>query len=373
MSLGEAAMSGSVRRIQHFKSLDGIRGIAVSLVVLFHFGLFPAGWIGVQVFFVLSGYLITGILLREKERPFSEYIGRFYWRRSLRIFPLYFVFLAAVAAVYFMTGKPISFAIDWPFLTSYTTNFGRLREADIGRAMVHLWSLAVEEQFYLLWPFLVFFMPMTVFKRTALLIIALSPLVRLGLFINFQGHDQEWIGRNIYCLPISQFDAFAAGAAISIWRLESLPSAWKWFLGVAGLTALCGIGVLAHEHFLYKNAIKWTLGYSMFLLPAGGFVWAYSLLNFLSAGIIICSMQRLSAFRILEATPLVRLGQISYGVYVFHLPMLFALGTLDLSNGGLFASYLFGPVLIAEISFRFLETPFLRMKDRSVALRVASG
>src|SRR6267154_625078 len=101
--------------MQYVKSLDGIRGLAVSLVVLFHFGLFPAGWVGVQIFFVLSGYLITSILLLEKARPFAEYVGRFYWRRSLRIFPLYFAFLAVVLATYVAIGKPESFAADWPF------------------------------------------------------------------------------------------------------------------------------------------------------------------------------------------------------------------------------------------------------------------
>ena len=70
-----------------YRSLDGLRAVAVSLVVVFHFEIFPAGWIGVQIFFVLSGYLITSILLREKERPLVSYLGRFYWRRALRIFP----------------------------------------------------------------------------------------------------------------------------------------------------------------------------------------------------------------------------------------------------------------------------------------------
>jgi peptidoglycan/LPS O-acetylase OafA/YrhL len=78
--------------MERIKSLDGIRAVAVFLVLLFHVGLFPAGWVGVQVFFVLSGYLISDILLRERELPFPEYLVRFYWRRSLRILPLYLFF-----------------------------------------------------------------------------------------------------------------------------------------------------------------------------------------------------------------------------------------------------------------------------------------
>jgi peptidoglycan/LPS O-acetylase OafA/YrhL len=303
----------------------------------------------------------------EKESGHSTNIfGRFYWRRSLRIFPLYFVFLAVVAVIYVAIREPSSFGADWPYQVTYTTNFGRLRETDIGAALVHLWSLAVEEQFYLLWPFAVFFMSPMLFERTVLLIVVLSPLVRLGLYITFQGHAPEWIGRNVYCLPISQFDAFAAGAGISLWRLENLPNAGRWFLGAIALTVLGGAWVLAHEHFLYKNAVKWTFGYSMFLLPAGGFVWGYSLLNFLSATSIICALQRLKALRALEFEPMTHLGKISYGVYVYHLPLLFALKALDLSNGWLFAAYAVGTILMAEASFRFFEARFLRMKDSAM-------
>src|SRR4029077_13536960 len=94
--------------------LDGLRGIAIALVVLFHFGLFPPGWVGVQLFFVLSGYLISDILLTEKEKPFPAYLSRFYWRRSLRIFPLYFFYLIITSALFAATREPKSLEIDWP-------------------------------------------------------------------------------------------------------------------------------------------------------------------------------------------------------------------------------------------------------------------
>ena len=78
--------------MEHVRALDGIRGVAVSIVVLYHFGIFPAGWIGVQIFFVLSGYLITGHCKEKKNDHSGIYLGHFYWRRALRIFPLYFFF-----------------------------------------------------------------------------------------------------------------------------------------------------------------------------------------------------------------------------------------------------------------------------------------
>jgi peptidoglycan/LPS O-acetylase OafA/YrhL len=350
--------------MNHVKSLDGLRGVAVSLVVLFHFGLFPAGWVGVQIFFVLSGYLITGILLRTKEEPIGDYLGRFYWRRSLRIFPLYFVFLAAALAVYVATGEPKSFGVDWSYLVTYTANFGRLRSTDVGPDFIHLWSLAVEEQFYLLWPILVYFLPLATFKRAVILILTLSPLVRAGLYFAFQGHDADWIGRNIYCLPFSQFDAFASGAAIVLWRLQELKNAGHWFCIALSVTAICGAAVLGHEHLVYKDAMKWTFGYSMFLMPVGGFVWGYSLLNLLSAAIMVCALQRLPALRLLEFPPLVRVGSVSYGVYVYHLPLLLLIEKLSIPRATMFFLYCAVTLVASEISFRFLETPFLRLKER---------
>ncbi|SHH62201.1 acyltransferase family protein [Bradyrhizobium erythrophlei] len=356
--------------MQHVKSLDGIRGLAVSLVVLFHFGILPSGWIGVQIFFVLSGYLITSILLRAKERPLGEYLGRFYWRRSLRIFPLYFVFLAVAAIVYSEAGKPRSFDVDWPYLLTYTTNFGRLRSTDVGPTFVHLWSLAIEEQFYLLWPLLVYLLPLVTFKRIVVALLFLSPLARLGLYFAFRGQDADWIGRNIYCLPISQFDAFAAGAAIVLWRLQELKCAPRLLAFALLVTAICGAAVLVHEHLVYRAAMKWTFGYSMFLMPASGFVWGYSLLNLLSVALIICALQRLLALRLLESPPLVRVGTISYGIYVYHLPILLVANSLLISRAAIFFLYCSAVLIISEISFRFLEAPFLRLKEKKIPLRI---
>src|SRR5947209_3570289 len=118
----------------YIKALDGIRAFAVSLVVLFHCGYLAFGWVGVQVFFVLSGYLITSLLLRDKESTLSNYLASFYWRRSLRIFPLYFGVLLIAMVIYALFRIPAYTFDDLPFLVTYTTNFARLRQTDVGPA-----------------------------------------------------------------------------------------------------------------------------------------------------------------------------------------------------------------------------------------------
>ena len=313
--------------------------------------------------------------MRKKEKPLAEYLCQFYWRRSLRIFPLYFVFLAVSCAVYLATRQPNSFSADWPYLVSYTTNFGRLRTIDVGPAFVHLWSLAAEEQFYLLWPLLVWFLPLATFKRIALTILAFTPLIRLSLYLFFRhlGHDTEWMGRNIYCLPISQFDAFASGAAIVLWRLQDLRYAGRWLCAILAVTAICGAAVLAHEHLLYKAAMKWSFGYSMYLMPAFGFVWGYSLLNLLSMIVIVVALQRLPVSRFLELKPIVRVGTISYGIYVYHVPVLLLIKPLAVPGLSMFAFYCATVIVISEISYRYLETPFLLLKEKLNSSRYARG
>jgi peptidoglycan/LPS O-acetylase OafA/YrhL len=348
----------------HIKSLDGIRGVAILSVFLFHAGLFAPGWIGVQLFFVLSGFLITNILLKEKSRPLSPYLVRFYWRRSLRIFPLYFLFVLIAFIVYALTAQPSRLSQDWPYLITYTVNFARLRNADIDANFVHLWSLAVEEQFYLTWPLVVYFMRLSHLKRLVLAILVAGPMIRLGLYEAFQGSDPDWVGRNIYCLPISQFDAFAAGGAISAYRLEMVRAPARWLLVCSALTIICGAACLAFEHFVYRDAIKWSLGYPMYLLPCYGFVWGYSLLNAFSAALVVTALQPNVVANALQYRPLVRLGRISYGIYVYHVPVLITCAAFVQSKSTCFAISAALTIIIAELSFRFFESPFLRAKGQ---------
>jgi peptidoglycan/LPS O-acetylase OafA/YrhL len=361
--------------MQYVSSLDGTRGIAVLLVMLFHFGYFPAGWIGVQIFFVLSGYLITSILTEDKNKSLPAFIGRFYWRRLLRIFPLYYGFLVVAALAYTLYRVPVSFSSDWPWLFTYTANFARMRDSDVGAPFVHLWSLAVEEQFYLVWPFLVYFLRPATFRKVIVGILLLSPVIRLALFQGALslGSDEEYAGKAAYVLPFTQFDAFAAGAAISLWNLREMRNASYRFLGALLLAAAAGLAVLVAGHFWGRGASIASLGYSPYLISGHGYVWGYSLINLLSALGIICALQGAGVARCLNVKPLVWVGKISYGIYVYHLPLLL-IGIALLSHlqivpdgGGrlvFFIVWVAVVLLVSAASFYWFEVLFLRLKDR---------
>ena len=360
--------------MRHVRSLDGIRGIAVLLVMLFHYGYLATGWVGVQIFFTLSGYLITSILLENRGATLAAYMGRFYWRRTLRIFPLLYIFLIVVAVVHAGFGAPESFSADWPWLFTFTANFARMREGDIGPYFVHIWSLAVEEQFYLIWPLLLFFLPPRGFRWAVVGILVLSPLVRLSLYQGLLslGYDAQYAGKAAYVLPFTQFDAFAAGAAIPLWGLNQMRNAGRWFVAVLGITAIGGISVLVLAHFWGGGAFLASLGYAMYMVQSYEYIWGYSLLNMLSMLGIVCTLQGIGPTRVLEKRMLVWVGKISYGVYVYHLPVLlvgeFMVDKLGIALHGtvrlaFFAVWVATVILLSEASFRWLETPFLNLKD----------
>ncbi|EMR04657.1 acyltransferase family protein [Cesiribacter andamanensis] len=230
----------------YIRSLDGLRALAVTLVMLFHFQLLDSGWIGVQIFFVLSGFLITRILLQEKKQELGFYLKRFYWRRSLRIFPLYFTYLLLITGVFMLVQMPESALGKLPYLYTYTFNFTRLSpEWTHSPLFTHFWSLSVEEQFYLVWPLLVFLLPNRLLKGALLLIIAAGPVVRylLGRWLIGSALSDEAAGEAIYWFTLSHFDAFAMGGAIALFRLpERIAYPGRWFAGTALLTLLVGLG-----------------------------------------------------------------------------------------------------------------------------------
>jgi peptidoglycan/LPS O-acetylase OafA/YrhL len=200
-----AAREAKVGRIEQ---LDGLRAIAFLLVFLNHSIQLPMAWIGVDLFFVLSGFLITGILLDTRERPFGRYIGQFYRRRVQRILPPYLLVLALVIA---FVPPPGWHDIWWQYFT-FSQNVATAFESGVG-VLNPFWSLAVEEQFYLLWPIVCFVLGRRRLYWAVCGIILAAPVLR--------AIATPWASLYTIIFTLTPFraDLLAAGALVALlWR-----------------------------------------------------------------------------------------------------------------------------------------------------------
>ncbi len=360
---------------KHVPALDGIRGLAILLVLGFHLlwsnwvtgsrvldivvRLRSSGWIGVDIFFALSGYLITGILLDTRGQP--HFFRNFYARRALRIFPLYYVVLLILAIGF----HPTSPTAARPFLVLalYLQNTPLWWHGHVPGLVAnftsHLWSLAVEEQFYLIWPLVILLVP----SRRALLwlaasIVVLSPALRYLLLT----HGAPF--QATYKLTICRADGLLAGA----WLATALRGPQRaTILRFAPVTLSLGI--------LGCLAIAFTNGTFDFQSSRAVNVFAYSALAVTGASLIGVALSPSTWIaRGLRLSPLRFFGQYSYGLYVLHQVVAAA---VEYRFGGLLrSSFHSKPLLhlvfitvvlaitipLAMFSYHFFERPFLRLK-----------
>lgn len=357
--------------MRYVPALDGVRCYAVLMVALYHFHNFAAGWIGVQVFFVLSGFLITAILLDAKDRHADNYFKRFYWRRTLRIFPLYFAYLAIAAVSWNLSGAPAAFGDLWPWLVTYTSNFSRMGLFDKGTEFfVHFWSLGVEEQFYLIWPLTVFLLSRQNMRRLVIALLIAVPIMRFGLgeWLFSIGMPAERVARIVGVFTLSQFDAFAAGALLALTPLEGFKRAHLAAIGAIALWLVAGAAMLATIPPRTPGFSIDTLGHHATTINYYH-VWGPTLTNLVSASVILAAVN--GYFRLLlENRVVVHIGKVSYGVYVLHLPMHYWLvkyvpfSHSSIAGLVIFVLYFTAVVLAATLSYRYFEGPFLRLKER---------
>jgi peptidoglycan/LPS O-acetylase OafA/YrhL len=372
----------------HHRSLDGLRGVAVLLVLAFHLlhiegeggaverallSVTRAGWAGVDLFFVLSGFLITGILLDARGAP--GYFRAFYARRVLRIFPLYYAYLAVLFLAVPLALPSLDVKAETQgWLWTYLGNVLFAREAGFHASPYagHFWSLAVEEQFYLLWPLLVWVLPR---RRLAVLCIGLVAgafALRLGI------HRTTFNATAAYVLTPARMDALATGALVAVAARE--PGWWsvarRIAPGVLALSAAAVGGVWLHRRDLFGGdpvVQVWALG---------PLAWAFAALLVLA---LDGEPSRLS--RWLSGSTLRGAGKYSYGLYVLHYPIFLGLeaaGLTSLALAGMLGSRLAGVVAVAAlaggaslvaalVSWNLLEKPLLRWKDRVPYRRPAPG
>ena len=358
--------------MSHIPALDGLRAVAIAMVVAFHYGFLDCGWLGVQLFFVLSGFLITRILLEARDQPFGHYLGRFWRRRALRIFPLYFGYLLLLSAVFVATGAPAAFRDSAVPLFTYTFNLTRPQLLEGSPAFTHFWSLCVEEQFYLLWPLAVFAVAPRRLPRLVVAMIALAPVARLVL-------GDIWMrtlpspfdaGDSIYWSPICQMDSLATGALIAVLRLpERVAHPRRIFAATLALALGLGFTNLLLHRAAGVELPLGTLGYPLNGLNLMQHVWSYSVWNLAFGAALVWVLQRNAQSGLLCHPAVVATGRVSYGLYVFHNPLLLLLRSAipftatTATGAALFVPYCAVLLLLAHGSYRWYESWFLRRKD----------
>lgn len=347
--------------------------------MLFHYGIIGFGWLGVQLFFVLSGFLITGILLKLKheQSSFTDKIKRFYARRSLRIFPVYYLYLFVFLLCFLLFHFPADFVYKAPYLFTYTYNYSRTFEGfTLTPYFTHLWSLCVEEQFYLVWPFIVLLTSRKNLKRIMLLFVILIPVFRYILFLLLQKNpslDNGDIGDAVYWNTISQADAFAIGGLVSVVISEGKIIFQQWFVYITAiLFLLYGICMSLLQYGADAGNYLFNLGYpsaSVFKLAP---VFSYSIANlffascifFLADAFIRKQKSVISTF--LSTNVLVQVGKVSYGMYIYHWAIMMLLKRYASWKNSLvnFPIYLAIVFAVAYLSYRFFESFFLKWKLR---------
>jgi peptidoglycan/LPS O-acetylase OafA/YrhL len=353
--------------------LDALRALCVFGVMCFHWqGILQFGWIGVQTFFVLSGFLMTGILTQTKEKyDAKNFFLVFQWRRALRIFPAYFGYVFVLAVLFWLTRKPSSLPQVIPFLSTLTLNIARLLPwFNNDQAYTHLWSLGVEMQFYLLWPLLIYFTSRERLPMLIYFLLAAAPLLRFLTELQTSAvySDPEAIGNAVYNSPLSHLDAFAAGAAVSLGIPGFRSRFGQKFIALAGITALAGLSLTLISHLQGSPIPSASLGYPINLPDFHSSVWGYSLIDLTSAFLI--GLLKTKDLPFFGNAAVQRLGRISYGMYLFHLPVqklmklpISGKAGIDLESIALFAASIIGTILLALISYEFFEVHFLRLKN----------
>lgn len=355
----------------HVPALDGLRGIAVLVVLMCHA---PAefrlvgGNIGVDLFFVLSGFLITSILLNEWRDRETISVRHFYYRRILRLLPASFsVLLFAMIAARFIQPPEqlrawvwdalsvIFYGFNWRLVWLYSDDTGYFHN----HMLSHFWSLSVEEQFYLIWPALLLTLLRSKASKPLMIAIFATGILAPTIARIMLRHDGPSL--DLYFRSDLRLDGLVWGSALA-WLVHNdmilAGSRLRRFADLAGFTALCA--------FLYTSQYE--------LLSDGSlYRWGFSLVGLLSALMICCAVSAPETIfaRCLSMGWLRWTGRISYGLYLWHVPIFAMSVLLPFGEGLRLAIAVLSTFSVAAISFEFFEMRFLRIKQKIGYARAA--
>ncbi len=344
----------------YVRELDGMRGVAILAVLLFHAGapFARGGFIGVDLFFVLSGFLITALLIKEYDKKGRIGLKRFYLRRALRLAPALLLLLLVlfVLTVILFNAYAIRYnAIDSLIALFYATNWARAFGIHPPNLLAHTWSLSIEEQFYILWPIMLILMLRFIKSRrkVAILTVCLALLswgLRVLLALSGSSIDRLYNGLD------TRVDTLLIGCALGVVLSSSLIGEKLQQVLSKLLLFLAPVSALLLVYFCY----------SLYWKSLQMYLWIYFVVELLAAILILAIfvskgnvVNRLLSFRLF-----VWIGSISYGLYLWHWPVYRVMFIFKM-DGRLVLLYGV-PVtfVIATLSYYLMERPILKLKKR---------
>lgn len=366
--------------LKRIDEIDGLRAIAMSMVVAQHCGLMPFGWNGVWLFFVISGYVISRNFLKHQydaqSAPSEYYL--FMKKRFFRIVPLYSFYIFINVLVLFAVANYEAFK-ELPFLLTFLYNWQMIFQfwpsETHHSAFGHLWTLSVEEQFYIVYPLLFLFLPRRQYLWALIALVIAGPLIRYAFsdLLSAISDDAGWKAFAIYAASFAHFDAFIIGALIA--NFEPLLRSRKAIAHGLAAVAVVGFGIYAATYVFINiqngahgvDALRNVI--SGILYGQGREVFVYLAIDLVCAATLIYAILQMPFMRWLARFGLPYIGRISYGGYVYHALVLWCFK--ELLIGAPVSSlevplrlFYFAVVwtitaVVAGISFRYLEKPIM--------------
>jgi peptidoglycan/LPS O-acetylase OafA/YrhL len=348
-------------------ALDGLRGVSILAVIGFH-GAWPGfsgGGRGVDLFYVISGFLIAWLLLKEKEKFGTVSLKKFYYRRMLRIPPAFYVFLAGYGLLCHLVFTDFRKDLSSSLLIAgtYSTNFmmGWFNREVL---VAHTWSLSLEEQFYLFFPALVAFLSRRKVTVLALVLVVVTPLYRLALYqLSGTGNSPLRLAYS----PDTRFDTIIWGCLIALLLFDERAGLWLAGIFRRNLTLIAGLVVMSVNFYLSERSVAFlsTIGYSL------------NALSFVCILLFTLFREDHPLNQLMSLKPMQLTGRLSYALYLWHPVALGLAGRCmkhvpsPFQDATQVALYLCMSFLLAAASYLIVEQPFLKLKDKFAVVRAA--
>jgi peptidoglycan/LPS O-acetylase OafA/YrhL len=341
------APSTSAVRLGYVPALDGLRGVAILGVLGVHlFGL-SGGFYGVDLFFVLSGFLITTLLLEEHDRTGRVSLRAFYIRRARRLMPALcavLVLIAVVGPLYYSPALLASIVASGLYAANIVRGFGTSDFLNATPA-AHLWSLAQEEQFYVLWPVALLSLRRRLTERRLMTLLAagfvLLVLYRAGLAVAGAG----W--HRIYYAPDTHMDGLVLGCLVACARRRGLTT-------VPALAGCAALALVVAAFALGAQTVPWSVG-------------GMPVVEIAAAALVLAALSPGPVSLALSARPLVWIGALSYSLYLWQIPAMWLTGWDDRWGALALAAAL------TLVSYYVIERPFRRPRARAIAVPAAAS